>query len=624
MECKKFTFKEKLSETRFLDDLDFNEEFKIYVDCPTSGGKSYYILNHLKEREIKAVFVVDTINLAKQLSAQYQIPYYTADHREDFNSSLIITIQHHIPKFESRETVIIDEAHTLVTQIGWKGSTIEEVMTSLEFYKRIIFLSGTPVTSDDNIFKGMQVLKARKEIPDKRELGFVPYKDLAGGIIELCLFARRNNKIPVISLLDKSTLLPEVIGELKKRGIKRIAAINSETKVIKKEGQKVEEEDKLIVKDMGAESEGDKIDYLSQLVNECRIDAEVIFTTYTQGYSLLGKNYLLVIAPGKNRHTYVDIVQMMNRFREDTSVTSLILTNATWVKEEDSGIYNFPSIFDFLKDQLTTGAQKRMDELVKITKSTRKLKRQLKLQANEFDQYINVTREIDHQGIAFSAFKKINYTIYEQLHRMNKVLQYYNITLCNSGLESKLVLDCDNEENKENNNDNNKIDHDMKKQETLKAIDLFYKSKQHETTTFMGKEYSHPVLGVKIDKDSLQYTVERTYKELLTLGLQDEEIRELQEQHLHNTKKMNQVIACKKIRHSTDPTLITFRTLLLSEFKVGERLTGDEITERMNKLLVRNRMEKMMHNNAVQYFRLLFHTKEYNNHGRSYEIIETF
>ena len=350
----------------------------------------------------------------------------------------------------------------------------------------------------------------------------------------------------------------------------------------------------------------------------------MIFTTYTQGYSLLGKNYFLVIAPGKNRHTYVDIVQMMNRFREDTSVTSLILTNATWVKEEDSGIYNFPSIFDFLKDQLTTGAQKRMDELVKITKSTRKLKRQLKLQANEFDQYINVTREIDHQGIAFSAFKKINYTIYEQLHRMNKVLQYYNITLCNSGLESKLVLDCDNEENKENNNDNNKIDHDMKKQETLKAIDLFYKSKQHETTTFMGKEYSHPVLGVKIDKDSLQYTVERTYKELLTLGLQDEEIRELQEQHLHNTKKMNQVIACKKIRHSTDPTLITFRTLLLSEFKVGERLTGDEITERMNKLLVRNRMEKMLHNNAVQYFRLLFHTKEYNNHGRSYEIIETF
>ena len=47
MECKKFTFKEKLSETRFLDDLDFNEEFKIYVDCPTSGGKSYYILNYL-------------------------------------------------------------------------------------------------------------------------------------------------------------------------------------------------------------------------------------------------------------------------------------------------------------------------------------------------------------------------------------------------------------------------------------------------------------------------------------------------------------------------------------------------------------------------------------------------
>ena len=51
----------------------------------------------------------------------------------------------------------------------------------------------------------------------------------------------------------------------------------------------------------------------------------------------------------------------------------------------------------------------------------------------------------------------------------------------------------------------------MKKQETLKAIDLFYKSKQHETTTFMGKVLSSS-LGGEDRQDSLQYTVERTYK----------------------------------------------------------------------------------------------------------------
>lgn len=74
MECKKFTFKEKLSETRFLDDLDFNEEFKIYVDCPTSGGKSYYILNYLKEREIKLFLLL--IPLTWQNNYQHNTRYH--------------------------------------------------------------------------------------------------------------------------------------------------------------------------------------------------------------------------------------------------------------------------------------------------------------------------------------------------------------------------------------------------------------------------------------------------------------------------------------------------------------------------------------------------------------------
>lgn len=108
---------------------------------------------------------------------------------------------------------------------------------------------------------------------------------------------------------------------IEEEGIKRIAAINSETKVIKKEGQKVEEEDKLIVKDMGAESEGDKTDYLSQLVNECRIDAEE-----SSPLTLKDIHYWERIISLLSHRGRIDIpmltLQMMNRFREDTSVTS--------------------------------------------------------------------------------------------------------------------------------------------------------------------------------------------------------------------------------------------------------------------------------------------------------------
>ena len=83
----------------------------------------------------------------------------------------------------------------------------------------------------------------------------------------------------------------------------------------------------------------------------------------------------------------------------------------------------------------------------------------------------------------------------------------------------------------------------------------------------MGKEFHLPKLGVKIEKNDIQNKIEDTYDELSCLGMQDKEIRELQEQHLHDTKRMNQIIKSQKIKLSTDPTLITYRVLLLKEFQ---------------------------------------------------------
>nr|WP_306442940.1 hypothetical protein [Odoribacter splanchnicus] len=53
------------------------------------------------------------------------------------------------------------------------------------------------------------------------------------------------------------------------------------------------------------------------------LDAEVIITTYRQGYDLKRNNYELIIAPGKNKHSYTDIVQMMNRFPDLPQYESL-------------------------------------------------------------------------------------------------------------------------------------------------------------------------------------------------------------------------------------------------------------------------------------------------------------
>ena len=399
--------------------------------------------------------------------------------------------------------------------------------------------------------------------------------------------------------------------ELKKRCFNRIAEINSETKVIKSKKNGKEEEDNLVVNNL---NEGDKTDYLSQLINDCRIDADVILTTYTQGYSLLGQDYLLIIALGKNQHSYVNIVQMMNRFREDTNAPSFILTNAEYIKEGDKGIYNFPEVFDYLKEEITGKTRKRIEELNRVAKSTRALKRQLKLLANKYDHYINVTREVNHQSIAFKAFQSINHAMHEQLYKMSKILQHYNIELMQLSYLSTTKIE---------KGEKPKEDTEMKKKEIMEEIDLFYKSKEPmKGFTCMGKEIM-PLVD-KTDKSSTRYKIEETYNELSSLGLTDEEIRDIQEKNLHAPKKMSQVMKAMKIRYSTDPIFVTYRALLLSEFKIGENLTGAEITERMNKVLEKNKMTKQGHNNAIQLFRLLFDTKENVNKERRYEIIKTF
>ena len=205
--------------------------------------------------------------------------------------------------------------------------------------------------------------------------------------------------------------------------------------------------------------------------------------------------------------------------------------------------------------------------------------------------------------------------MHEQLYKMSKILHYYNIEL--------MQLSCSSTTKIERGKENKKEDTEMKKKEIMEEIDLFYKSKEPmKGFTCMGKEIM-PLVD-KTDKSSTRYKIEETYNELSSLGLTDEEIRDIQEKNLHAPKKMSQIIKAMKIRYSTDPIFITYRALLLSEFKIGENLTGVEITERMNKVLEKNKMTKQGHNNAIQLFRLLFDTKQNVNKERRYEIIKTF
>ena len=41
MTVKDYDFSRNLSETKLLDELDFNSSFKVSIECPAGGGKSF-------------------------------------------------------------------------------------------------------------------------------------------------------------------------------------------------------------------------------------------------------------------------------------------------------------------------------------------------------------------------------------------------------------------------------------------------------------------------------------------------------------------------------------------------------------------------------------------------------
>lgn len=61
MTVKDYDFSRNLSETKLLDELDFNSSFKVSIECPAGGGKSFYLLDYLKRKNIPFLFTTENL-----------------------------------------------------------------------------------------------------------------------------------------------------------------------------------------------------------------------------------------------------------------------------------------------------------------------------------------------------------------------------------------------------------------------------------------------------------------------------------------------------------------------------------------------------------------------------------
>lgn len=91
MNIKEYDFSRNLSETKLLDELDFNSSFKVSIECPAGGGKSFYLLDYLKRKNIPFLFTTDTLLLGRRLAARHDLPFYCAEDRTCYEAEQLIT-----------------------------------------------------------------------------------------------------------------------------------------------------------------------------------------------------------------------------------------------------------------------------------------------------------------------------------------------------------------------------------------------------------------------------------------------------------------------------------------------------------------------------------------------------
>lgn len=577
-------YNKHLSETGFLETLDFNARFKISIEAPTGCGKSYYLLDYLKRNNIPFLYATDTLFLMEGLANRHGIPYYCAADRSKEEERQLITVYQHIPKFIRKGmTLIIDESHSLVTDYNWRRETIENTLTAITGYDRVILLSGTPLLSNDSAYNNMEQVRAIPNEVSRRKLWITRYsQNLEGAILQLAGKIKEEGYIPVLSLLDKSDKLDTIIERLPTVGFNKIAVINSLTNK-KTRGKEVKGEGEM---ENDIEVEGNP-DYYNQLITTGKVDADIIITTYRQGYDIKGDNYKLIIAPSKNRHSYTDIIQVMNRFRDCAASEGYLLCNNPYEEQE----FNYKNVHSCILNKITLETRKEFNRIQTLEKDYRAIKLDQRLNCNYFSQFIYSNPYINHQKIANITYNNMNNIAYNNLYRMKKILETFNIDM-------ELSKDCMDLKEKIKTKEKKKYS----QEEIDIAVDTFFHDYAYP------KEKGMPVL-LDIKERPIYLTINEYYETFHAIGVPSCQVINKLKRYLITPQKMKAIKKVIIIKFGTDPSIKVYRLMLLKAFNVGERLTCPEICKRINNCRQQVGDSILKEKTAVEFFNLLFKTK---------------
>lgn len=560
-------FNEKLESTGFMENLDFSKPFKVMIDAPTGSGKTYYVVNYLKENNIPFVFLTDTLLLMKQISETYGVNSYEASDRQHYDSEQLITVYNHIEKFWKDKVVVVDEAHSLITDYGFKRDVIDNVLTFIGEAKQVILLSGTSLQSKDEVYKLFNFVKFEYNEPTTKTLKIHNISKDESKLeyaVRLAIEAKNKGNVPVISLLNTNTAMQELRDLLAVNGFNNIGLINSITK----------EENELDL----------DCSFYKELVENSTISADCIITTYVQGYNINNTNCSLIIIPTNNKHSYISIVQMMARFRNIANMETVLIVRESTPNVDDNGNeiipkpwYNFTKMYNVIEESLVTNVLNTISETKKEYTTSRAIKHFLKLNA-EHQQYIDNNLEINYQMISLNVVTTISNLLYVHLQTANTVLNQFNI---NVELETTL-----NTEIMEAN--------ELQKLNYRIIVDTFFNYLE------VGKFYN----------TNMGHKVKEYYDELKELRLLDSEIKPILQQTFGDKKAFKKVVLSLQFRQSEDGNIKRMRKDIFSSIKVGQWYSSQNIFDIVAPIVNENGGECNSKSKASEILNFLFETTE--------------
>ncbi len=120
----------------------------LFIDAPTGAGKTTLIKQLAKELNLKTDILMPTTALVEQQKDIATVTGRKALSFEMLNADVLACCYNSINKIVERNSklLVIDEAHSLVSDYGFKSDAIQDIQRSLNRYEYVIYLSGSILT----------------------------------------------------------------------------------------------------------------------------------------------------------------------------------------------------------------------------------------------------------------------------------------------------------------------------------------------------------------------------------------------------------------------------------------------------------------------------------------------